>query len=244
MYYGGMEIITYADAKSLGLKRFFTGKPCKYGHIAERMIGSRNCCECNRLRNLASSMRPDQHEAQKSRNREAQRRRREDVTVREAERVRNAEYEQRRRSDLDKLAARRARDRERHRRMREAMTPEEKLEWGRRRRAMRDADPLQKASAIVRILTHKAFSRRRLKKGTKTAALLGCSWDEAKAQIERQFLRGMSWENFGEWHLDHITPLATAQTEEELAALCHISNLRPMWGSDNLAKGSNVQFLL
>jgi hypothetical protein len=42
------EIISRSEAKALGLKTYFTGKPCKYGHVAERAVGGRHCCECER----------------------------------------------------------------------------------------------------------------------------------------------------------------------------------------------------
>jgi hypothetical protein len=43
-----MKIISRAEAKTLGLKHYFTGEPCKRGHIAERMVSSRDCPECAR----------------------------------------------------------------------------------------------------------------------------------------------------------------------------------------------------
>lgn len=45
-----MVVISEKKALELGLKRYFTGKPCKHGHITERQVNSRVCCECNRLR--------------------------------------------------------------------------------------------------------------------------------------------------------------------------------------------------
>jgi hypothetical protein len=48
----------------------------------------------------------------------------------------------------------------------------------------------------------------------------------------------MSWENHGEWHIDHIVPLSSAITEEELRKLSHYTNLQPLWATDNLSKGS------
>lgn len=43
-----MKIISRKDAESLNLKRYFTGKPCKHGHISERLVSSRTCFECKR----------------------------------------------------------------------------------------------------------------------------------------------------------------------------------------------------
>lgn len=49
VFYSGPSI-RYVDAKNAGLKRYFTGKPCVHGHIAQTMVSSRNCCECLRLK--------------------------------------------------------------------------------------------------------------------------------------------------------------------------------------------------
>lgn len=43
-----MEIISRADAKAQGLTRYFTGKPCKHGHVSERIIAGQ-CCECRKV---------------------------------------------------------------------------------------------------------------------------------------------------------------------------------------------------
>ena len=47
-----MNIISRVDAQAAGLKRYFTGKPCKHGHIAERLCSCRACTECNLVRAL------------------------------------------------------------------------------------------------------------------------------------------------------------------------------------------------
>lgn len=41
-----MEIISRKDAQASGLKRYFTGKPCKHGHVAERLVSDRKCIDC------------------------------------------------------------------------------------------------------------------------------------------------------------------------------------------------------
>jgi hypothetical protein len=67
-----------------------------------------------------------------------------------------------------------------------------------------------------------------------------CSFEEFFIHIESQFIDGMSWENRSLWHIDHIIPLATAKTEEEILRLNHYTNLRPLWALDNLKKGSKI----
>jgi hypothetical protein len=54
------------------------------------------------------------------------------------------------------------------------------------------------------------------------------------------FTEGMCWENQGEWHLDHIIPISSAQTEEEIFKLNHYSNFQPLWAEDNIKKGNKI----
>jgi hypothetical protein len=65
---------------------------------------------------------------------------------------------------------------------------------------------------------------------------LGCSIEEFKFYLEDQFSKGMNWDNYGEWHIDHIVPLNEATTVEEIYELCHFSNLQPLWAIDNIRK--------
>lgn len=69
---------------------------------------------------------------------------------------------------------------------------------------------------------------------------LGCSWLELREHLESQFTDGMTWDNYGEWHVDHIVPLAIAENREQLIKLCHHSNLRPLWAFDNISKGAKL----
>ena len=82
---------------------------------------------------------------------------------------------------------------------------------------------------------------RGLRKRKSTAQLLGCTWAELRAHLERQFTPGMSWENYGEWYVDHITPLASVGADEEaMLRLCHFSNLQPLWAMDNFKKSATI----
>ena len=69
---------------------------------------------------------------------------------------------------------------------------------------------------------------------------LGCSISELKTYIENKFQPGMAWNNHGEWHIDHIKPLASFDLtkQNEILIAIHYSNLQPLWAEDNLKKGS------
>ena len=77
-------------------------------------------------------------------------------------------------------------------------------------------------------------------KSAPTLALLGCSVDECRAHLERQFVDGMSWANRTAWHVDHIRPVASYDLSDpgQQRACFHYSNLQPLWARDNLVKGA------
>jgi hypothetical protein len=78
-------------------------------------------------------------------------------------------------------------------------------------------------------------------KKNKTFDIVGCTPQFLKEYLEQKFTEGMSWELIGQHiHIDHITPLSSANTEEEVYKLCHYTNLQPLWAFDNLSKGSKI----
>ena len=112
-----------------------------------------------------------------------------------------------------------------------------KKKWQKQKRI---TDTLFKLCHNLRNRTCMAFKRKGYTKKTKTQEMLGVDWEVCKLNIERQFTKGMSWNNYGDWHIDHIIPLASANTEEELKKLCHYSNLQPLWAFDNLIKSAKI----
>ena len=68
--------------------------------------------------------------------------------------------------------------------------------------------------------------------------LIGCSISDLVKHLENQFIEGMSWKNYGKWHIDHIRPCASFNllNEDEQRACFHYSNLQPLWAIDNLKK--------
>lgn len=109
-----------------------------------------------------------------------------------------------------------------------------------RRRNRRNEDPQFKLICNMRSRLNIAFKNRNWKKESSTADLIGCSLEEAMTYIQSKFKSGMTWENYGKWHIDHVIPLCSATTPEEVARLCHFSNLQPLWASDNRKKRSKI----
>jgi hypothetical protein len=81
------------------------------------------------------------------------------------------------------------------------------------------------------------------KKTTKTFSILGAEYEIVKLHLENQFKNGMTWENHGEWHIDHIIPMSSAKNEDELYKLNHYTNLQPLWAKENLQKGAKLNYI-
>ena len=77
-------------------------------------------------------------------------------------------------------------------------------------------------------------------KKNKTVDYLGCSFEELKVYLENKFEINMNWDNRNLWHIDHIIPLSSAKTEEELYKLCHYTNLQTLWAEENLKKSNKI----
>jgi len=82
-------------------------------------------------------------------------------------------------------------------------------------------------------------------KSTNTESLIGCTWKRLLSHIENQFHGGMSWQNQGEWEIDHIIPCNAFKDELHLESnqrvLCWFQNLQPLWREDNRAKGGKYK---
>jgi len=107
-----------------------------------------------------------------------------------------------------------------------------------------DSDPEYRISKNVRRRITMA-----LKTGTngiRTCQLIGCSIPELKLHLESQFSEGMSWDNYGQWHIDHKIPLSWFNLTNEscLMTALNFRNLQPLWGIDNIKKSNKVAHVL
>lgn len=92
----------------------------------------------------------------------------------------------------------------------------------------------------VRCRLYHFLIRNNITKKSKTFEIVGCTPEFLKEHLEKQFKEGMSWDNRGEWQIDHIIPLSSAKTEEEIYKLSHYTNLQPLWAEDNLKKSNKI----
>lgn len=92
----------------------------------------------------------------------------------------------------------------------------------------------------IRNMINTAIKNRGYRKNSKTFDILGCDYETFKAYFESLFKPGMTWENHGEWHIDHIYPVSRANNEQHLLQLNHYTNLQPLWAYENLSKGNKI----
>jgi hypothetical protein len=73
--------------------------------------------------------------------------------------------------------------------------------------------------------------------------MLGCTLAELRAHLEAQFQPGMTWANYGAWHVDHRRPLSSFDLSDpaQVVVACHHSNLQPLWAVDNIRKGARAE---
>jgi hypothetical protein len=105
-------------------------------------------------------------------------------------------------------------------------------------------DPTLRIKFRIRKRVWEAISRQGTFKDKPTLELLGCtSIDMVRKYIEKQFTEGMSWDNYGKWHIDHIKPISKFNlldpNQQKLAF--HYTNLQPLWAVDNLRKGDRTE---
>jgi predicted nucleic acid-binding Zn ribbon protein len=104
----------------------------------------------------------------------------------------------------------------------------------------RESPKLRMESAI-RARVMMSMKRRGTNKDGRTFELIGCTGAELAAHIEKQFNRGMSWDNYGsKWHVDHITPLSyfDMSNPDDQRRAWNWQNLRPLWALQNITEGN------
>jgi hypothetical protein len=109
-----------------------------------------------------------------------------------------------------------------------------------RKRRNEKNNPMAGFIQKMRQSVRRSFKRRGFTKKSKTYIILGEEWVIVKLHMESLFKEGMTWDNYGEWEIDHIIPLSSGKTEEDVIKLCHYKNLQPLWKEDNRKKGNKL----
>lgn len=108
-------------------------------------------------------------------------------------------------------------------------------------RNKRKIDSLFKLKHNVRAMIHKGLRINGYKKKSKSIEILGCSFEEFKLYLESKFEPWMNWDNHGlyngtemfGWDIDHIIPLSSTKTEDDIIKLNHYINLQPLCSKTN-----------
>lgn len=112
----------------------------------------------------------------------------------------------------------------------------------------RDNDPLYKLEVNIRNLINNSFYNNGFNKDNRTHSILGCSFKDLKNHLESMFEEWMSWDNRGlyngdynyGWDIDHIIPISSATTKEDLIKLNHYTNLQPLCSKVNRDDKRNI----
>jgi hypothetical protein len=130
-------------------------------------------------------------------------------------------------------------------------TPKEKLREIRNRSIAKSMlKPEIRLKSLLRKHLHQVLKHKGIRKQESALKLVGCSVAKLKQHLEAQFAPGMTWENRGilkgnktkVWHVDHIAPLASfdLRRKEQRQKAFHYTNLRPLWGLENIAKSNRT----
>lgn len=247
------KIITRSEAIEQGLKHYFTGNPCKRGHLVLRKASDKSCMECNRLNQAKRRMNPDFVAAERMREREK-------WASCESTRIRKKKSDKARRSSPEFLFSQRLLDREKYHGSQSyrakkissacAYSKENRDKINSRNRAWffdkYRSDNDFRVAHNVRGMLARIIRASKLEKNSSTTKVLGYSFDDFKVHIERQFSKGMNWGNHGEWHIDHIVPIShfIGNGETDPKVINALPNLRPLWAKDNFSKGASYEVLL
>lgn len=108
----------------------------------------------------------------------------------------------------------------------------------------RRTDPSFRLKSNTRTALWTCLKERSVAKYRSTFILLGYSIEELMNHLESLFTEGMSWDNYGEWHVDHKIPMNSFNFESTddigFKECWKLNNLQPLWGPDNLSKGTKL----
>jgi len=206
-------LLTKKQAREQGLKHYFTGKPCKHGHIAPRYVSNCKCFECTAL--LTKKRREDDPSAY------AEQTAKSNAKKRVSGYWRSSAYKKTANRHKSRIRGKQARKKARDNYI-----------------DLVNKSPERLLARRLRTRLYKAIKAANTAKQDKTLEFLGCSAATAMNHLEAQFLPGMTWDNYGEWHIDHIRPCASFDlTDPAQQRECfHYTNLQPLWAKDNLSK--------
>ena len=207
-----MIVITRKKAKELGLKKYFTGLPCKYGHISERTISS-GCVECSKYNS-----------------KKYHKENRKQCLAKMKER--NVIYYQ---NNSDKIKV----NTTKYQKENSTQRTNYKKQWAKDKSIK---DPSFKMGLVCRRMLQRALGVSGQVKYKRTVDYLPYSSDDLVNHLESKFKDGMTWENYGKWHIDHVIPISYFIKNKiiDTAIINALNNLQPLWAFENMSKGNKI----
>jgi len=105
-------------------------------------------------------------------------------------------------------------------------------------------DPLYKLISNFRTAIYQVLKENNVDKNGHYFDILKYTPEELISHLENQFKDGMTWDNYGEWHVDHLRPISVFNIKEigdsEFMKCWSLSNLQPMWGEENIRKSNKI----
>ena len=242
-----MKNISRSEAKAQGLKRYFTGTPCKHGHVSERITSNGDCLGCSKMRRdseegkrKASEYRKDMYKTEKYRKYKrdyCRDRRANNEEVRERERLARDTDEHRAKNREYMREYRKREVAKKHKESKNASRRTDEFRASERER-MKNCKK-SRATRFCRDSLRRVLLSTGEEKNKRTKDMLGYSSSELIERIESTLKDGMSWDNYGEWHIDHIKPVAQfiKEGETDPSVINRLENLQALWKNENLSKG-------
>lgn len=105
-------------------------------------------------------------------------------------------------------------------------------------------DPIYKLISNFRTAIYQVLKENNVEKNGHYFEVLGYTPEELISHLEKQFKEGMTWDNYGDFHIDHIIPISSFNIKEigdkEFMKCWSLSNLQPMWGEENIRKSNKI----
>ena len=241
-----MKIISYKLAKDKNLKRYFTGIPCKHGHIADRLTSNRCCLECQKIAEKKYLKTEKGKEKKRLKQQRYVSRNLDAVRQRDRDRSKTAKYKERTKSYNQRPYVQKKR--KKYNLDYREKNLETLLKKDRAYSKIRRNNPIYKLKENLRRRILIALKSQNADKTTSMNELIGCTIPKFKRHISNKFYPNpkngmmMTWSNHGlkTWHIDHIKPLKrfdlTKLIEQKKAF--NYKNCTPKWAKENLSKGA------
>jgi len=108
----------------------------------------------------------------------------------------------------------------------------------------RHTDPIYKLICNFRTAIYQVLKENNVQKNGHYFHVLKYTPKELITHLESKFIDGMNWNNYGEWHVDHIKPISSFNIieigDDEFMRCWTLENLQPMWGIENIKKGNKI----